>query len=183
MSFPLIYGYVCCQKRYLRLFLTGDRQKYYSFLKAQSYMFGALSTPYSNWTCPLRLGLCRPNPWIRSDQSESNMLNWSINVANRWLCMTGWPYRIEFLIGRLALSRVGQSNLSSNWMLFPPASNQPIRFRYFIFMVSFGQFPENGQRQMAYIIYLIKVLRNTDKKLNAGSYKCNNFFINVWIPF
>jgi len=34
-------------------------------------------------------------------------------------------------------------------------------------MVSFGQFPENGQRQMAYIIYLIEVWRNTDKKLNA----------------
>jgi len=34
-------------------------------------------------------------------------------------------------------------------------------------MVSFGQFPENGQRQMAYIIYLIEVWRNTDKDLNA----------------
>ena len=48
--------------------------------------------------------------------------------------------------------------------------------RYFIFMVSFGQFPENGQWQMAYIIYLIEVRRNTDKKLKAGSYKCNEFF-------
>jgi hypothetical protein len=52
---------------------------------------------------------------------------------------------------------------------------------YFIFTVSFGQFPENGQRQMAYIIYLIEVRRNADKKLNIGLYKCNNFFINVCI--
>ena len=37
--------------------------------------------------------------------------------------------------------------------------------RYFIFMVSFGQFPENGQRQMAYIIYLIELWGNTYKKV------------------
>ena len=40
---------------------------------------------------------------------------------------------------------------------------------YFIFMVSFGQFPENGQRQMAYIIYLIEVSSNKYKK--ATSFK------------
>ena len=40
--------------------------------------------------------------------------------------------------------------------------------RYFIFMVRFGQFPENGQRQMAYIIYLIEVWGNTYKKASAS---------------
>jgi len=34
-------------------------------------------------------------------------------------------------------------------------------------MVSFGQFPENGQRQMAYIIYLIEVSSNKYKKATA----------------
>ena len=38
---------------------------------------------------------------------------------------------------------------------------------YFIFMVRFGQFPENGQRQMAYIIYLIKVRGNAYKKVHV----------------
>ena len=35
---------------------------------------------------------------------------------------------------------------------------------HFIFMVRFGQFPENGQRQMAYIIYLIEVSGNKYQK-------------------
>ena len=36
---------------------------------------------------------------------------------------------------------------------------------YFIFLVRIGQFPENGQRQMAYIKYLIEVRGNTYKKV------------------
>ena len=40
---------------------------------------------------------------------------------------------------------------------------------YFLFMVRFGQFPENGLRQMAYIIYLIEVSSNKYKK--ATSFK------------
>ena len=35
-------------------------------------------------------------------------------------------------------------------------------------MARFGQFPENGQRQMAYIIYLIEVRGNTYKKASAS---------------
>ena len=38
--------------------------------------------------CHVRMGLCRPNRWARSDRSESQMPDWSIDVANRWLCMT-----------------------------------------------------------------------------------------------
>ena len=36
--------------------------------------------------------------------------------------------------------------------------------RYFIFMVSFGQFPQMVTRQMAYIIYLIEVSGNKYQK-------------------
>ena len=46
-------------------------------------------------------------------------------------------------------------------------TTQPFWIWYFIFMVSFGQFPENGQRQMAYIIYLIKVSSNKYKEATA----------------
>jgi hypothetical protein len=46
-------------------------------------------------------------------------------------------------------------------------------------MVSFGQFPENGQGQMTYIIYLIEVWRNTDKKLIAEHTNVINFIIHV----
>ena len=52
--------------------------------------------------------------------------------------------------------------------------------RYFIFLVRIGQFPENGQRQMAYIIYLIELWGNTYKKyifFEIGSYECKNIFL------
>ena len=76
--------------------------------------------PYSKmaYVTILRLGCCSPNQRIQSDQSESHMLDWSIDVANRWICMTWWPHRIEFLIGPLDLSWVGQSNRSSNICYF-----------------------------------------------------------------
>ncbi len=50
-------------------------------------------------------------------------------------------------------------------------------------MVSFGQFPENGQRQMAYIIYLIEVWRNTDKNLNAEHTNVVKNFYSCLITF
>ena len=37
-----------------------------------------------------------------------------------------------------------------------PVPRSSIPMGYFIFLVRIGQFPENGQRQMAYIIYLIE---------------------------
>jgi hypothetical protein len=53
MSFPSIYGFVYHQKRYLRPFLMGDRQIYYSLLKAQSYIIWHIlyveNIPFSTW--------------------------------------------------------------------------------------------------------------------------------------
>jgi hypothetical protein len=76
----------------------------------------------------VRLGLWRPNRLIRLDRGESHMPDWSIDVANRWLCMIRWLHRIELLIGRLDLSLVAQSNQRSDWMLF--SHQRPINLMF-----------------------------------------------------